>query len=131
MLDLTLDYVERYGGSEYAKIKFDLDNVDLVYSHALPSNDIDTTNMIVNLNNAKLGAPRVLLQGLSAIPNVDDYIKEMKEHNEYLIDIANKTNNNNGVNDTNIARQNEKPTTKDQMDNKNNFIKGQAQDIVK
>jgi hypothetical protein len=55
----------------------------------------------------------------------------MKEHNEYLIDIANKTNNNNGVNDTNIARQNEKPTTKDQMDNKNNFIKGQAQDIVK
>ena len=131
MLDLTLDYVERYGGNEYAKIKFDLDNIDLVYSHALPSNDIDTTNMIVNLNNAKLGAPRVLLQGLSAIPNVDDYIKEMKEHNEYLIDIANKTNNNNGVNDTNIARQNEKPTTKDQMDNKNNFIKGQAQDIVK
>ena len=54
----------------------------------------------------------MLLQGLSAIPNVDDYIKEMKEHNEYLIDIANKNNNNNGVNDTNIARQNEKANNK-------------------
>ena len=36
--------------------------------------------MIVNLANKKLLAPRIGLQWLSSIPNVDEYIKEMEEY---------------------------------------------------
>ena len=130
VLDLTLDFVERYDKKLYAKIKFDLDKVDLVYTHTLPSNDIDTINAIVNLSNAGLCNPRVLLQGVSLIPNVDEYLKGMKEYNEY-VDNRKKLNENNnkGLNSTNLERQNATPQTRDEMDNKANFVKGVAQDL--
>ena len=130
VLELTLDFVERNDPKLYNKIKFDLDNCDLVYSHALPSNDLDTTNMIVNLSNAGLCNPRVLLQGISAIPNVDEYIKGMKEYNEY-VDNRNKSaeNKNNGVNETNLERQNQKFQSSASADNLANATKGQAQNI--
>ena len=130
VLELTLNFVKDNDKSLYEKIKFDLENVDLVYTHTLPSNDVDAVNMIVNLANKKLLAPRVGLQWLNAIPNVDDYIKQMNEYNEKLAleeEIA--KNNNKGLNQTNVERQNEKVQGKNQMDNKENFIKGKSQDI--
>jgi len=130
VLDLTLDFVERYDPKLYNKIQFDLENVDLVYTHTLPSNDIDTINAIVNLSNAGLCNPRVLLQGVSMIPNVDEYLKGMKEYNDY-VDNRKKVNENNnkGLNQTNLDRQNANPQTTEQMDNKENFVKGVAQDL--
>lgn len=130
VLELTLNFVKDNDKSLYEKIKFDLENVDLVYTHTLPSNDVDAVNMIVNLANKKLLAPRVGLQWLNAIPNVDDYIKQMDEYNEKLAleeEIA--KNNNKGINQTNIERQNGKVQSNEQMDNKENFIKGKSQDI--
>ena len=130
VLQLALDFVKENAPKLYEKVRFELDNVDLVYSHTLPSNDTDMVNMIVNLSNAGLCNPRVLLQGVSAIPNVDDYIKGMYEYNEY-VDIRknNRENNNGGVNDTNIERQNATPRTKGQERNMTNATIGQSQDI--
>ena len=130
VLDLTLDFVQKNDSKLYDKVKFDLDNIDLVYTHTLPSNDTDMVNNIVNLGNQGLNDPRVTLQGLSFIPNVDDYVKGVKEWNEY-IDNRKKSNENNnmGLNKTNLDRQNSTPQTKNEMDNKTNFIKGVSQDL--
>ena len=132
VLDLTLKFVEDNDKKLYDKIKFDLDKIDLVYTHTLPSNDIDTINAIVNLSNAGLCNPEVLLQGVSMIPNVNDYIKGMYKYNEYVDKRKENTNNknsNSGVNETNLQRQNANPQGKDQEDNLANATKGQAQDI--
>ncbi len=130
MLDLTLDFVKKNDKRLYEKVKFDLDNIDLVYTHTLPSNDTDMVNNIVNLGNQGLDNPRVTLQGLSFIPNVDEYMKGVKTWNDY-VDNRKKTNENNnkGLNQTNLNRQNETPQTKNEMDNKTNFIKGVSQDL--
>ena len=130
VLDLTLDFVKRYDSKLYEQIKFNLDDIDLVYTHTLPSNDTDMVNNIVNLGNQGLLDPRIALQGLSFIPNVDEYLKGVKEYNEY-VDKRKKTNENNnkGLNQTNLERQNETPQSVKQMDNKKNFIKGVSQDL--
>ena len=130
MLDLTLDFVQKNDKKLYEQIKFDIENIDLVYTHTLPSNDTDMVNNIVNLGNQGLNDPRVNLQALSFIPNVDDYLKGVKEWNDY-VDKRKKVNENNnkGLNKTNLDRQNEKPQTKDEMDNVKNFIKGVSKDL--
>ena len=132
VLDLTLDFVEKFDKDTYKEVGFDLSKVDLVYTHTLPSNDTDMVNNIVNLGNQKLLAPRIALQGLSFIPNVDDYLKEVKSWNELIDKLENlKNNNNSGNNQTNLERQNATPQTREQMDNKNNFIKGVSKDLTK
>lgn len=131
VLDLTLDFVEKNDKKLYERVKFDLENIDLVYTHTLPSNDTDMVNNIVNLGNQGLNDPEVTLQGLSFIPNVADYLKGVDKWN-VKVDNRKKTienNNKGGLNQTNLDRQNEKPQTKNQMDNKTNFIKGVSQDL--
>lgn len=131
-LKLTLDFVKDNDTSLYNKIKFDLDGIDLVYTHSLPSNDGDMVRNIVNLANVGQLAPRIALQGLSFIPNVDAYLKEVKEYNEY-VDKRKQANNNknetNGLNVTNLERQNAKPKDKGQEDNFKNFVEGEAQEL--
>ena len=129
MLETTLDFVKRNDSTLYEKVKFKVENVDLVYTHTLPSNDTDMVNMIVNLGNQKLLNPRVALQWLSCIPNVDDYIKGMNEYNDYLDkkeESKENKNKNNGVNETNLERQNSKVQSKDQEDNFVNATIGQS-----
>ena len=131
MLETTLDFVKKNDKVLYEKVKFDIENIDLVYSHTLPSNDSDMANNIVNLGNQGLLDPRVALQSLSFIPNVDDYLKGVKEWNEYVDNRKQLNQNkiNSGVNQTNLDRQNETPQTSDEFDNRKNAIKGIAQDI--
>ena len=134
MLEIVLDFVRDNSPKLYEKVKFKIDDIDLVYSHTLPSNDIDMANMIVNLNNQKLLAPRIALQGLSFIPNVDDYLKEVKEWNEYIdtrkIMLENEIKDNGGVNSTNIERQNSKLLTRNQEKNLVNETIGESQNIT-
>ena len=130
VLELTLDFVEKNDAKLYESIKFDLDKIDLVYTHTLPSNDTDMVNNIVNLGNQGLNDPRISLQGLSFIPNVDDYLKGVKEWNEYVDKRKeNQDTKNKGLNETNLERQNANPQTKAQQDNKQNFINGVSQDL--
>ena len=88
--------------------------------------------MITNLSNSGMANPEVLLQPLSFIPSVHDYIKGMDKWNEKVDsrkERLNNKDNNGGVNDTNIERQNQKPLTKDNMDNKQNFDRGNAKTL--
>ena len=132
LLELTLGFVEKNDKSLYDKVKFDLSKVDLVYTHTLPSNDTDAVNNIVNLANVGVLNPEVTLQQLSFIPNVAEYLKGAKEWNDYVDsrkEKSNNKNNNSGLNEENLARQNGKPITKDEMDNKKNFTIGKSQDL--
>lgn len=127
ILKATLDFVYDNDREYYNKIKFDINNIDLVYSHTLPSNDRDMVNNIVNLTNAGLINPRIALQGLSFIPNVDDYLTGVKEWNEYVDRRKeNGKNDNIKANDTNVTRQNAKPQDIDQEDNMTNATIGQS-----
>ena len=130
MLKSTLEFVKKNDSSLYEKVKFDIDSVDLVYSHTLPSNDRDMVNNIVNLTNSGLCNPRVALQGLTFIPNVDDYLVGVKEWNEYL-DKRKQNNKNDNIkaNETNLQRQNQEPQTLDQQDNLVNATIGQSEKI--
>ena len=130
MLETILEFVERNDPKLYSKIKFDVADTDLVYTHTLPSNETDAVNRIVNLKNAGVLDPYTALQWLPSIPNVDEYIKGAKAYNEYVDNREKeKQNKNNGVNETNIERQNQYPKTKDRQDNIANAIKGDGQDI--
>ena len=129
-LSIILDFVNRNSKKLYNKIYFDLENIDLVYTHTLPSNDTDMVRNIVNLANCGVLAPRIALQSLSFIPNVDEYLKETVEWNEY-IDTRKKDseNNNKGLNETNLERQNSTPLDANQEDNVNNDTLGKSQDL--
>ena len=130
VLDLTLDFVKRYDKTLYNKVWFNLDNIDLVYTRTLPSNDSDMVRNLVNLANIGLLDPRIGLQGLSFIPNVDDYLKGVEEFNEYVDKRKKESENNNkGLNETNLQRQNNTPLDINQEDNVNNDTLGKSQDL--
>ena len=86
---------------------------------------------IVNLANSGVLDPRVALQSLSFIPNVDDYMVGMKDWNEYVDKRKENTQNknNSGVNQTNLDRQNKEPLTANQEDNKTNATLGESEKI--
>ena len=130
MLNMVLAFVQANDSKLYDKIRFDIEEIDLVYTHTLPSNDSDMVRNIVNLANVGMANPRVLLQSLSFIPNVDDYIADMEKYNEY-VDKRKMLNNNknNGLNETNLERQNQKPLDKNQEDNVNNDTLGKSNNL--
>lgn len=129
VLKMVLNWCSIYS-KDYDTFNFDLDNSRLVYTHSLPSNDNDMITMIATLTNSGMANPEVLLQQLSFVPSVHDYIKGMNKWNEQVDKRKNlKENNNIGLNETNLERQNKEPMTKDQMDNKANFDKGNAEKL--
>ena len=129
-LSLVLDFVKRNSPKLYKKCNFELDSIDLVYSHTLPSNDTDMVRNIVNLGNLGVLDPRIALQGISFIPNVDEYIKGAKAWNEYVDNRKeNLENNNGGINETNLERQNQQPLTNNQERNVANATLGESQDL--
>ena len=130
MLDMVLAFVRANDSKLFDKIRFDIEEIDLVYTHTLPSNDSDMVRNIVNLANVGMANPRVLLQSLSFIPNVDDYIADMEKYNEY-VDKRKMLNNNknNGLNETNLERQNKEPLDKSQEDNVNNDTLGKSNNL--
>ena len=129
VLTMVLNWCKQYS-SDYEDFNFDIENTRLVYTHALPSNDSDMITMITNLSNSGMANPEVLLQQLSFIPSVHDYIKGMLKWNEEVDKRKEKVKNENiKANETNLERQNAKPLTKDNMDNKKNFDLGNAKTI--
>ena len=126
---MILNWCEKYA-DDYEEYNFDLDETRLVYTHALPSNDGDMITMITNLSNSGMANPEVLLQQLSFIPSVHDYIKGMNKWNEEVDKRKEKIKNENiKANETNLQRQNAEPLTRDSMDNKQNFDRGNAKTL--
>ena len=129
VLSMILNWCKKYDGN-YEEYNFDIEKTRLVYSHALPSNDGDMITMITNLSNSSMANPEVLLQQLSFIPSVHDYIKGMTKWNEEVDKRKEKVKNENiKENETNLERQNAEPLSKKQMDNKKNFDLGNAKTL--
>ena len=126
VIKMILYWCKQYA-KDYDSYDFDLNNTRLVYTHSLPSNDSDMITMITNLSNSGMANPEVLLQQLSFIPSVHDYMKGMDKWNDEVDKRKEKVKNENiKANETNLSRQNAKPLTKDNMDNKKNFDLGNA-----
>lgn len=129
VISMVLNWCSKYA-DDYQDFNFDLQKTRLVYTHSLPSNDNDMITMITNLTNSGMANPEVLLQQLSFVPSVHDYIKGMEKWNEYVDNRKEKVKNENiKANETNLARQDAKPLTKDEMDNKVNFDRGNAKKL--
>lgn len=129
IIKLAYAFLEYGKGKVYSKVSgVDLDQLDISYSHDLPSNDQNMVTQIVNLNSANMLNPRIALGQLSWIKNVDEYLAGIVEKKIATsgIDNKNASGNNNGINPTNLERQNDKPQTEEQKDNLENFNNGNA-----
>lgn len=117
VLKMILAFISRL--PSMSKYVFDLEEIDLKYTHTLPSNDQEMITQIMNLKNADLLNPKIALQNISWIENVDAYIEGIEVAETAPV-------NDGGTNATNIARQNAVPQDTKQMDNLNNFNQGNA-----
>jgi len=126
IIAMTLDFVERIGGRTSATLLFDMNDIEIEYSHALPSNDYEKITQFQALNQMRLLNPRIALQQLSWIANVDEYMNGI----EVLDDNQMEMLRNGGNNETNRARQREARTDVANVDNDVADLQGQGQNLV-
>lgn len=131
LLKCVLDWCKVNDKQSYGTYDFVLDLCSLKYSHPLPANDVDMVTQIANLANAKVLDPATALQEISWINNVHDYQKGIEKWNEIIKSLApqKENDNNKGVNQTNIDRQNSNPRSTGEFDNKNNGALGAGNKI--
>lgn len=131
LIKTIVKWCEKNDKDGFRKYGFDTDLISFNYAHPLPSNDLDIVTQISNLSNAGVLNPTMALQEISWIKNVAEYEKGIEEWNEKVDKRKQivKNNNDNGVNETNIERQNQNPMSIDQIANKRNGAKGQANKI--
>jgi SPP1 family phage portal protein len=126
VIGMTLEFLETYGGREGAKYLFDMNDIEIEYSHNLPSNDMDKITQLVSLNTLGLLNPRVALQELSWIKNIDEYLEGVAPLGGEQM--ANLTNG--GNNETNRLRQSLATTNPSEIDNRLNNTRGVAQTLA-
>jgi SPP1 family phage portal protein len=126
VIGMTLSYLERFGGREGAKYLFDMNDIEIEYSHNLPSNDMDKITQLVSLNTLGLLNPRVALQELSWIKNVDEYLAGVVPMGgDQMANMANGGNN-----PTNRLRQALATTNPSEIDNRLANTQGVAQTLA-
>ena len=126
VIGMTLDYLETFGGREGAKYLFDMNDIEIEYSHNLPSNDMDKITQLVSLNTLGLLNPRVALQELSWIKNVDEYLAGVAPMGgEQMANLSNGGNN-----ATNRQRQALATTDPSEIDNQLANTQGVAQTLA-
>jgi SPP1 family phage portal protein len=126
VIGMTLDFVKRFGGREAQKYVFDMNDIEIEYSHNLPSNDMDKITQLVSLNTLGLLNPRVALQELSWIKNVDEYLSGVVAMGgEQMANMANGGNN-----PTNRLRQSLATTDPSEIDNRLANTQGVAQTLA-
>jgi len=126
VVGMTLNFLERFGGRDGAKYLFDMNDIEIEYSHNLPSNDMDKITQLVSLNTLGLLNPRVALQELSWIKNVDEYLDGIKPiGGDQLANMANGGNN-----ETNRLRQMMAANEPSEVDNRLSATQGVAQTLA-
>lgn len=130
VLRLVKNYCDSVGNGK--TVKYNVEDVVITYTHNLPSNDREKISQIVSLKNIGLLDPLWAVQQISTINDYDGYLARAKEYTEYSkkLDSVTKVANNNGVNDTNIERQNGKDTNlQERRDNVLNANVGESKNI--
>ena len=126
VLAITLGFVEAFGGRDGQKYLFDMNDIEIEYSHHLPSNDMDKITQFVSLNQLGLLNKRYALQQLSWITNVDEYLSEVEEPmGDQQEMIANGGNN-----ETNRQRQMMATSDPNEIDNVLANAQGVAQSLT-
>jgi SPP1 family phage portal protein len=97
VISLTLDFIRRVGGRNVGRLLFDMNDIEIEYSHNLPSNDYEKITQMVSLNQMGLLNPRIALQQLSWIANVEEYLQGVEKPEQTQVS--------NGNNETNRLRQ--------------------------
>ena len=113
VIALTLDFIRRLGGRNVSKLLFDMNDIEIEYSHNLPSNDYEKITQMVSLNQMGLLNSRIGLQQLSWIANVEEYLQGVTP----LADNQTEMANNGGNNATNRERQMLAQTDPTKIDN--------------
>ena len=126
VLFLILAFVGEYGGREAIKYMFDMEEIEIEYSHNLPSNDMDKINQFVALNQIGLLNKRYAIQQLSWVRNIDEYLNDVEPSPNAQAEML----RNGGNNPTNFQRQQDALANQGSQDNQANFTRGQAQDLV-
>ena len=126
VIAMTLDFVKRFGGREAQKYVFDMNDIEIEYSHNLPSNDMDKITQLVSLNTLGLLNPRIALQELSWIKNVDEYMMGIKPMGGQQMEML----ANGGNNETNRQRQMMATTKPSEIDNRLANTQGVAQTLA-
>jgi SPP1 family phage portal protein len=126
VIAMTLDFVKRFGGREAQKYVFDMNDIEIEYSHNLPSNDMDKITQLVSLNTLGLLNPRIALQELSWIKNVDEYMMGIKPMGGQQMEML----ANGGNNETNRQRQMMATTNPSEIDNRLANTQGVAQTLA-
>jgi SPP1 family phage portal protein len=101
VIGMTLSYLERFGGRDGAKYLFDMSDIEIEYSHNLPSNDYEKITQFVALNQMGLLNPHIALQQLSWVKNVEEYVAGITRLNDAQTQML----QNGGNNETNRERQ--------------------------
>ena len=125
ILGITLSFVERFGGREGQKYLFDMNDIEIEYSHHLPSNDMDKITQFVSLNQLGLLNKRYALQQLSWISNVDEYLSEVEQPTGQQQELI----ANGGNNATNRQRQMMATSDPNEIDNVLANAQGVAQNL--
>lgn len=126
VIGTTLEFVRVYGGREAQKYVFDMNDIEIEYSHNLPSNDMDKITQLVSLNTLGLLNPRIALQELSWIKNVDEYMMGIAPMGGQQAEML----ANGGNNETNRQRQMLATTDPSEVDNALNNTRGVAQSLA-
>jgi SPP1 family phage portal protein len=123
VIALTLDFIRRLGGRNVNRLLFDMNDIEIEYSHNLPSNDYEKITQMVSLNQMGLLNPRIALQQLSWIANVEEYLQGVENLNDNQMEMV----NNGGNNATNRQRQMMAQTDPSRIDNDMAMAQGVSQ----
>ena len=109
------NYLKFIKNDEYT---FEVDDIEITYTHNLPSNDTEMVTQMVNLKNIGLLDAKEGLKQLSWVKDYETFYENAKKEQEMqklVVDNLKKFNNN---------EREEEPMRKEQMDNLQNFSKG-------
>lgn len=100
------------------KLTFEVEDIEITYTHNLPSNDTEMVTQLVNLNSIGLLDKKEGLKQLSWVKDYESFFENAikdYEKQKKIVD-NNKNIDNNEIKDN--------PQSKEQMDNRQNFNKG-------
>lgn len=135
VMDMIKNFMEKTTKANPYDIDFSKCKVS--YTHNLPSNDQEMIAQITNLNNAGILDPQILRRLSFIGGNVDEYLanakryleeKRMLEAKYKVVDNGNGKDNE-GLNENNLEKQNEKPVDKTLQDNKSNANVGDSEKL--
>jgi SPP1 family phage portal protein len=124
IMKCVLSYVEQESPKLYEKVKFDINRLSIDYFHPLPSSDLATSTILANLYSMNMFNPELMKQFTFMKEDLQTYMDGVVQKPIYEQMKVEQGNNN-----ANKEKQDEKPQDMKQEDNQTNFAQKKANDI--